>query len=217
MLYVFIGTDRQKAREALNAEIKKHSGNPPAGGTLVVRITDASSLEDLRAALGGSGMFAEKRLIVLDGTFANEEMRAAVESELPRIAKSEELFLLLEEKLDAATRKTLEKYAESAKRFDLPAKARDGSIFAIANALRKGDKKGLWVSLQREFAKGAAPEAIHGVLFWGAKDMFMKARGEGEKSRAKKIIESLVELPHEARRHGEELEYALERFVLSGA
>ena len=45
----------------------------------------------------------------------------------------------------------------------------------------------------------------------------MKASDAKSKERAKKLIALLAELPHETRRRGVELEYALERFVLSGA
>ena len=89
-------------------------------------------------------------------------------------------------------------------------------MFALANALRRADKKALWVGYQRELAKGGAPEAILGVLFWAAKDMFIKSKeGTRESNRAKKLVAELAELPHEARRNGFDLEYALERFVLS--
>jgi hypothetical protein len=68
-----------------------------------------------------------------------------------------------------------------------------------------------------------APEAIHGVLFWGAKDMFLKSLPAGrqdasaEHERAGTLVAELSELPHEARRRGFDLEYALERYILSVA
>jgi hypothetical protein len=160
-------------------------------------------------------MFAGERIIVLNGVFANGEMRAVAEEQLRDLKSSTQHFFIFEEKPDAATRKLLEKYAEDSLRFDAPTKRKEGNIFALANALRRGDKKALWVGYQRELAAHSAPEAIHGVLFWGAKDMLMKSRADPDKSRAKKLIAQLAALPHESRRRGEELEYALERFVLS--
>jgi hypothetical protein len=57
---------------------------------------------------------------------------------------------------------------------------------------------------------------LHGTLFWAAKQMVLKPRGASDSLRGKKLVAELAALPHEARRSGEDLEYALERFVLSG-
>lgn len=220
MLFLFTGIDREKARAALNAEVEKRAKK----GTRIVRITDVHSVNDLRSALRGAGMFDETRIVVLDSILENEEMHTVFFDALPALTKSSEHVFMLEGKLDAETRKRVEKYAESAKKFDAAGSARggssfggkDGGIFGLANALRRGDKKALWIGYQKELAGDKAPEAIHGVLFWGAKDMFVKSRDEKSRARAKKLIAELAELPHEARRRGEDLEYALERFVLSG-
>ena len=211
MLFLYTGTDRKKAYAAMEAALKKTAKKD----SRTVRITDANTPADLTAVFGGRGMFDEPRVVVLNGVLANEEMRAALLDSLPRIRDSEEIFFMLEEKPDAATRKQIEKYAESSERYDRPSGKKGGDIFAIAGALRRADKKALWVNYQRQLAENAAPEAIHGVLFWAAKDIFMKAGTPEQKNRAKKLIAQLAELPHEARRHGEELEYALERFILS--
>jgi len=211
MLYLFTGTDREKARAAMNAAVAKVSGK----GTRIIRISDANMVADLQASLQGAGMFGEPRAVILDGIFTNDEMRDTGMNALAVMKKSPEPFFILEEKPDAATRKQIEKYAESSQRYDAAAKAKDNSIFGLANALARHDKKALWTGYQRELAKGKAPEAIHGVLFWAAKDMYLKSPPASEKhERAKKLVAELAELPHETRRHGVELEYALELFVL---
>ena len=213
MLYFYSGTDRKKAYAAMNAAVKKLSKKD----SRIVRISDANQLEDLQAALRGAGMFNESRIVVFNGVLANEEMRTELLGSLAHIRDSEEVFFILEEKPDAATRKQIEKYAEKSERYDSPSGKKDTGIFAIADALKHADKKGRWVSYQRQLAENAAPEAIHGILFWAAKDMFLKSRTDAEKARATRLIAELAELPHESRRHGIELEYALELFILSGA
>ncbi len=212
MLHFFTGTDRQKAKGEMDAVVKKIAKK----GTEVVRISDANALADLSAALQGGGMFAIERIVVLDSVFTNEEMRGAAIAALPMMKKSAEHYFMLEEKPDAATRKQIEKYAEDSQKFDAPKKADSKSIFSLKDALQRRDKKALWVGYQRELATNA-PEAIHGVLFWAAKQMHLGARADIEKMRAAKILAILAELPHEARRKGVELEYALEQFVLSGS
>src|SRR5580698_9202877 len=99
MLYVFLGTDRKKARDAMSAQIGKLKGYSR------VHITDAHSLADLDAALSGGGMFAERRAVVLDGIFTNEELRERMIDGLDTMKKSEDVFFVFEEKLDAATKR----------------------------------------------------------------------------------------------------------------
>ena len=47
----------------------------------------------------------------------------------------------------------------------------------------------------------------------GGKDGFLKSSGAA-RERAGKLIAELAELPHEARRNGFEMEYALEHYIL---
>jgi len=212
MLYLYTGTDRMKARAMMNAAVA-----PFEKKMSVIHITDVHTLDDLNAALAGGGMFAGVRVVVLDGIFDREEMRGRVMGEVAHMAASADHFFIYIEKLDAATRRQIEKHATKSEQFDAPKKAdKSSSIFALGNALRARNKKDLWVSYQRELAADAAPEAIHGVLFWAAKQMLISARTDSEVRHGKKLIAILAALPHEARRQGVDLEYALERFALSG-
>ena len=183
----------------------------------VLRITDAHSRADVLSALQGPGMFSEARVVVFDSILSgeNEDARVVFLDALKHMRDSKETFFILEGALDAATRKQVEKYAEKSEKFDALKKEKDNSIFALADALQKGDKKALWVGLMQQYAKNAAPEAVHGLLFWGAKTMLLRARDASGRNRAKRLLAQLATLPHEARRKGFELEYALERFVLS--
>ena len=208
MLFAFIGTDREKARAALEKRLQKE-----ANDARVVRITDAHTLSDFSAALQGGGMFAEKRVLVFENVCENEEMEPILRDALARLAESDEKVFIYEVKPLADLKKQLQKLADDFATFDLPKRGRENDIFALANALRARNKKQLWVGYMREVAKGSAPEATHGFLFWAAKDMYLKSGGKD--AYAAKLIAELTELPHLARRRGEDLNYALERFVLS--
>jgi hypothetical protein len=212
MILLYLGTDRDKARSKMNEAIAK-----AAKKTEIVRITDAHTVEDLKASMQGGGMFGGTRVLVFEGVCTNVDLCDVFLDSLEYLAKSKEEVFVFESKPLADMRKKLEKYASSVEKFDAPAKERDAGVFAMANALRKRDKKALWVTYMREVAKDNAPEAVHGVLFWAAKDMFLKASDAAARARAAALVASLAELPHEARRRGESMEYALERFVLSGA
>lgn len=213
MIFLYLGTDRNKARSAMDAAIKKTTTK----NTEVVRISDSNDVADLKAALQGGGIFGGERIVVLDGILANEEMRVVFEDTVESLGTSGDTFFMYEEKPNAATKRLLEKYAKSSQVFDAPKAEREDNFFAVANAFRAGKKKELWVLLQREYALGHAPEMLHGTLFWAAKQMMLKPRGTSDAARGKKLVAELAALPHEARRGGEDLEYALERFVLSGA
>ena len=212
MINLYLGTDRDKARGKMSAEIDKVKGAD------VVRITDSHMPEDLKSALQGGGMFGGKRVLVFEGVCANPALSEIFLESLERLSKSDEDVFVYEEKPLADLKRLLEKHAERVEKFDAAKKERDTSIFTIANALRTRDKKALWMSYMREIEKGSAPEAIHGVLFWAAKDMYAKSGGDREmRERAEKLIAFFAEMPHDARRRGEDLEYALERFTLSPA
>jgi DNA polymerase III delta subunit len=206
MLYFYFGTDSEKMRDALAATLAQTK-------LPVVRVTDAHAEADLEAALMGGGMFGERRVVVLDGTLANDAFRPRVLAALESLKTSGDTYFIVEASLEAETRKRVEKCAEKSERFDAPKAAKGGkTIFALANALQGGKKKELWVGYQKELAAGEAPEAIHGVLFWAAKQQLLRRPAD---ARAKRLVAELAELPHMARRSGEDLEYALERFVLA--
>ena len=206
MLYFYSGTDTAKVREKVHAASEKYAQN-------LVRVTDAHALADLHAALQGGGMFAVgKRAVVLDNVLGNPEMLEVVMSRLAALQKSEDVYFLVATEVNAATRKTIEKYAEKSEKFDAPKEKKSDSIFGLANALQQGKKKDLWVGYRREIAGGKSPESIHGVLFWAAKQQALKNPRD---VRARTLVTRLAELPHEARRAGFDMEYALEHFVLS--
>lgn len=211
MLYFFSGTDRDKLRTEMQKEIAR-----VGKGAEVVRVTDAHTLADFHAVLQGGGMFGGTRIVVLENVTQHEEMAGALFAALESLQESSESFVVYEEKVDAATRKRIEKYAEKSTRIDGAKKERDNHIFELGNALQRGDKKKLWVGYMRELSKGTAPEALHGILFWAAKQQFLKSSGAA-KQKAEQLIIVLTELPHESRRKGVDMEYALERFVLSVA
>ncbi|MBP9757417.1 MAG: hypothetical protein KBD06_02345 [Candidatus Pacebacteria bacterium] len=207
MLHLYFGNDSDKARAKLNAAVEKGGKNAD-----VFRITDAHTLADLEAALMGGGMFGGPRVVVLDSTLTHDEMRGIVLDRLATLKAASDTFYIYETALDAATRKLVEKYAETTEKFELiKTKDRD-TIFGLVRPLQDGKKKDLWVAYQREIIAGNKPEAIHGMMFYAAKDALLRKPSD---MRARKLVAELAELPHEARRQGFELEYALERFVLS--
>ena len=114
MIFFFTGTDRDRARAAMNEAAQ--SAADKAGE--IIRISDAHRVADLESALRGAGMFGGRRVVVLEGILSNDEMRELFIAQMPMLAKADEDIFLYEEKADAATRRTIEKYAETSEKFE---------------------------------------------------------------------------------------------------
>lgn len=207
MLHLITGTDSEKARAKLNAAVEK-----AAKGRDLIRVTDAHTIADLEAALAGGGMFGGPRVVILDSVLTHDEMRGIVLDRLAVLKSADDTFYVYESALDATTRKQVEKYAESSEKFDAAKSVKTDTIFGLVRAMQSGKKKDLWVGYQREIAQGKAPEAVHGMLFYAAKDSLLRNPSD---AKARRLVAELAALPHEARRNGFELEYALEHFVLA--
>lgn len=205
MLHIIYGTDRERVH-------KKARDRADGIASDRVRITDAHTLNDLASVLNGPGMFGAPRVIMLEYTFARDDMRSLIESSIEAIHASSDTVILVEEKFDAATKKKLAPFLSDP--IDMPKKAASSSVFAVSNAFKRRDRKATWIAYQ-EALPDSAPEAIHGLLFWAAKDMLLKSRSNSECAWARSQVKTLVALPHEARRRGETLECALEAFVLT--
>lgn len=208
MLSIISGTDRIAVRKVAHDTLSKT-------GLEVVRITDTHTVDDLRSALAGPGMFdTVYRAVLLEHVFGNDAMRTHLETHHNEIDRLPFPVIVIEDKIDAATKRLFQPYLRS--QHDLPKKSeRSSQIFAIGDAIKKRDRKAAWIAYHQALLDGSAPEAIHGLIFWAAKDMFLKARSETDRSRAHTLLRSLVALPHEARRKGEDLQFTLEQFILS--
>ncbi len=237
MLYFFYGTDgaaaRAKARELLESLQKEE---PDAR---VFRIDPERWVEvHLEELIGGQGLFEQKLLVFADRLFENEEAEAAIEKNLSEIGKSNNIFIFLEQKVRKPFLLEITEVAEEAEEFaSKEAKKKpEFDIFSLTDAFGRRDKKNLWALFQKAVASGAAPEEIHGMLFWQLKSMLLamhcknaeeagvkpfvwsKARtfaknwSEGE---LKKLSSRLVSLYHDSHRGLHEFPIALERLILS--
>lgn len=210
MLHVYLGTDRQKVRRAM---WKVAEAAAKSAGAEVDRITEGETVRhDVERSLAGGGLFAARRVVILDELAATDAREFLLEA-LPRLSASGETFFLFEEKPDAETKKLLKKYAtEEPVVYDVPKQLRDNSAFQVAESFVRRDKKQVWVAYVRALQKGNAPEAIHGALFWKVKTLLFRTPASHD---LRKMIAELASLPHEARRAGIELEYALEHYLLT--
>ncbi|MBX2866518.1 hypothetical protein KTR10_00960 [Candidatus Kaiserbacteria bacterium] len=175
MLYSFFGTDviatRANAQEFIASEKEK--------GASVTRFTGNNwTVGDMEQALGGTSLFGDVHLFVLDTPGDNTDMQTYIFKHIKEIAESPNTFVLLEEKLLAPQKKKVEKYSEQTSEYTLE-KEKPFNIFALADALLQRDKKSLWILYTQAQRAGHSSEEIVGTLFWQVKMIALANRTQG--------------------------------------
>lgn len=228
MLYLFYGSDEQKARAAAFSFVAAARKKEP---NLVYRrlareeLTEAA-LED--AAVSG-GLFVSRLLVVLDDPFtkakASEDEEgegdagspSVVEAHLDALASSDNAIVLLAPKLAAAKAKKIAAKATKEYRFDLRLAPRESRGFntALASALAARSHERLWLEVVRALREGDPPEMLHGLLHWKARDLMEKGSARWTPRETRALSMRLIALLTDSRRKGLDLARSLERFTLS--
>lgn len=229
MLYLFHGTDvekvRTKAFEWVAAARKKEPNL--AYVRLAREEMTPAALED--AVLSG-GLFVSRLLVLIDDPFPaaratseegeESEEKATdsiLEEHLDALADSDNAIIILAPKLAAVKAKKLVAKAKMTYVFDKPAtfEAKRGFNSNLVDALgaRKRDK--LWLEVNRALYAGDAPEMLHGLLHWKARDLMTKGSRSWSPTESRKLSLALIELLQSSRRGGLNLSLSLERFALS--
>ena len=86
---------------------------------------------------------------------------------------------------------------------------------ALVNALAAKDGEALWEEITRASRAGDAPEMLHGLLHWKARDLMEKGSRTWSPSEARALSLGLIELLSDARSESLDLSVALERWALS--
>jgi DNA polymerase III delta subunit len=180
-------------------------------------------------------LFGGKTVYLLDtpssDTLFNEEVIAS----LPLFKASENVFVIIEEKLLAPEKKVFAKYAESMEEITSAVEVRFNA-FSMADSLANKDKKTLWLQLQDAKHAGLSAEEIIGTLWWQLKSMRLSkqtksATEAGMKdfpyNKAKRALHnfkegelealsrSLLALYHDGHGGKKDIDLALEKWTLS--
>ncbi|HEU0080801.1 MAG TPA: hypothetical protein VFQ72_02125 [Candidatus Paceibacterota bacterium] len=178
MLYVIHGTDIEKAREKSHALFEALRAKKPDASAGIVRGEEVTP-EKIEEWTQTQGLFENKQIIFLDRTLENPDIREVMLDRIDAIRESPNIFIFFEGKLTKEVLKKLEKRAEKITEYEAAAGGtakKDGSFFALADALGSRDKRSLWILLREALDQDAAPEEIHGILFWQAKSLALAAR-----------------------------------------
>ncbi len=227
MIYLFSGNDASKVRMKAFAWIAAARTKEPnlAYVRLAREELTSSSLED--AALSG-GLFVSRLLVLLDDPFPAARLASDIEEEegeagslleehLDRLAASDNAILILAPGLVVAKAKKIAAKAKMVYTFEKPT-ARDtarGFNSGLVNALAARSREKLWLEVSRALRAGDAPEMLHGLLHWKARDLMEKGSRSWTPEESRRLSLALITLLQESRRGGLDLPVALERFALT--
>lgn len=216
MIYLFHGSDVEKARaKAFEWVAKARAKEPNLIYARLAReeLTDAT-LED--AALSG-GLFVKRLLVLIDDPFQEENSIDILEEHLDALVDSDNAILILAPKLAAVKAKKLVAKAKVEYKFDKPVtrEVARGFNSNLVNALANRSREKLWLEINRALSAGDAPEMLHGLLHWKARDLMEKGSRMWTSKESRALSLSLISLLQSSRRGGLDLSLSLERFALS--
>ena len=215
MIYLFHGSDTGKVRAKAFAWVeaaRKKQPDAPYVRIAPEAVTEGSLMEAASAA----GLFFSKQLVLIDDPFSLKESGEVVLEALKVLAESPNPIAILAPKLKAAETKKLEAAAEKEFKFDtLKKKESRGFNFELVSALGAKNGPALWEEIAKATREGDAPEMIHGLLHWKARDMMNKGSRAWSGEEARKLSLDLIELLSDARSESLDLSIALERWALS--
>ncbi|MCA9363332.1 hypothetical protein KC851_03350 [Candidatus Kaiserbacteria bacterium] len=231
MYVVFYGNDRKRVRDAADSYIDK---NFPTDGTLTTIEGAEYELGMLNDALGATSLFGGVEWFVVDTPAANKDCVEEVKEALAAMAESPNTFIILEESLLAAAKKTYTQHATEITEFKTD-KTDYFNAFSLAEALAQKDKRKLWVLLQEAKLSGMREEEIIGIIWWQLKSLRLAANTKTAKEagmkdfpynkakralskfsneRIEELSQSLLTLYHDGHAGVRYLDIALERWVL---
>lgn len=215
MIYLFTGSDIEKARTKAFQWVAAARAKEPEAPYIRLDASQISS-ETLGEAAGSQGLFFSKTLVLLDDPFSVSEAGELVLKELAMLADTTNPVAILAPKLLAARTKKIETKATKVFTFDLKEKAPTrGFNGALVNALAAKNSEELWKQIVLALRAGDAPEMVHGLLHWKARDMMEKGSAKWGKDGARTLSRDLISLLSDSRSGDLPLGENLERFALS--
>ena len=215
MIYLFHGSDVGKTRAKAFQWVAAARAKAPQAPYVRFQ-ADTLTSASLRDALSSQGLFFAQTLILIDDPFALTDSGEIVLESLKELAESVNPVAILAPKLLAARVKKIETHAT--KVFEVVATAKKearGFNGALVNALGGKDGATLWKEIVKAHRQGDAPEMVHGLLHWKARDLMQKGSQRWKPEETRALSRALIELVSDARSGSLDLELQLERFALS--
>ena len=215
MLYLFHGSDVNKVRAKAFQWILAARAKEPEAVYMRIESSDVTP-QSLANSISAQGLFYSKALVLLDDPFSETESAETVLDMIEELAASANPIALLAPKLLATRLKKIQPHI--AKDFEINVvekKPARGFNSTLVNALGSKDKAALWKEIVKAERQGDAPEMLHGLLHWKARDIMQKGSRSWTPMEARMLSRRLIELVSESRNGSLELGLALERFALT--
>jgi DNA polymerase III delta subunit len=216
MIYFLHGTDTDKGRKKAHEMIDALQKKKPNASFFKMSNENWSEAQ-LEEYASSMGLFEGKYIVFLDRLCEDKKIKDDFLSEIKKLGTSQNIFIVLEGKLDKASATKIEKNSEKTQEFSLPEKKKEEyNAFALADAVGKRDRKNAWMLYRKAIDKGEAPEALHGMMFWKIKTMILGGYpGAYTKEELYTLAERLITTYHDSRRGVHELETGVEAILLT--
>lgn len=225
VIYLFHGSDVARVRAKAFEWISKARAKEPHVAYLRLSKDELNGVS-LEAATAVGGLFVTRALVLIDDPYAraraadDEEAEApsssALDEHLEALAASDNAIVVLAPKLLASKVKKITKLAAKTYVYDLASTpAARGFNAGLVNAMGARDRHKLWLEVVRALRAGDAPELLHGLLHWKARDLLEKGGRVWTPEEARALSLRLITLLQESRRKGLDLSLELEKFALA--
>jgi DNA polymerase III delta subunit len=231
MLAIFYGNDTVKVRQKALA-FAASEAEASSGPTLI----DSENYEQgvVTSLAGEASLFGGRFVYLLDTPSTDQDFYTAVVENAETLARSSNVFVVIEGTLLADQKKKLTKYADTAEEYKAVDSGRFNT-FALADALARKDKKLLWLLWHGALLKRISPEEIAGVLWWQLKTLRLAGLGKTaaavglkdfpykkavsalrnfKSGELQELSRSLLSLLHESRLGRQDTLISLERWIL---
>ena len=206
-----------------------------AGAKLIEEIDDSVSIAELAGMAGTMTLMGDTKVFLLRKMFSPKRAVAVKEegnndeedtpdsnnkdksSELcdmaEAFAQSPHTFIFEEDTLTAKIQTKLEKAGAQIRALKKVEKPKF-NVFALGDALARGDRKTLRLLLMQTRDAGIPTEQICGILAWKARTMLASSRTQQERTKNSALSRTLITIYHDSHRGAGDLSLLLERFVL---
>ena len=205
MIYLFHGSDVEKTRTRAFEWVAKARAKEP--NLAYVRLArEELTSEALQDVAQSGGLFVKRLLILIDDPFQESDSPDILDEHIDNLAASDNAIVILAPKLAATKAKKIIAKAKVEYKYDAPTTPEDKRGFNanLVNALASRSREKLWLEVNRALRAGDAPEMLHGLLHWKARDL-----------RDRKLSLDLINLLQSSRRGGIDMSLSLEKFALS--
>ena len=218
MLYLFHGTNKHLSLGKARTLAKSLRTKRPDAAFVEID-ADHWNASAIQEHAGGQGLFSAKYIVFLNQVTTNAVAKDEIGGLTDVMAESENIFIVMEGKLNADIKKDLEKHATKTEVSDaekvIP---KSFNAFALADALGAREAGRAWSLYRQAIDAGQEKEAVVGMLFWKVKTMIssgISSTGKYSREELHGLAESLVTIYHDGHRGMTDMELAVEKLLLN--